>query len=171
MTVAIYPGSFDPITNGHLDIVKRAASIFEKVVMGIYATPDKRILFTVEERAEMANEAVANLPNVTVEPYFGLTGEFARKVGAQVMVRGLRMGGDFDREFNLAMMNKKLFPELELVCFMASVDYQFLSSSLLKEAASLGGKINNLVPKHVEAALKSRFKSTYELSRDEFKTT
>jgi pantetheine-phosphate adenylyltransferase len=171
LTIAIYPGSFDPITNGHLDIVKRAASIFEKVIMGIYATPDKRVLFTIEERVEMAKKAVDNLPNVRVEPFFGLTGEFARKVNAQVMVRGLRMGGDFEWEFNLAMMNKKLFPELELVCFMSSAEYQFLSSSLLKEAASLGGKIDNLVPKHVKAALKSRFKSTYELSRDEFKTT
>jgi pantetheine-phosphate adenylyltransferase len=157
VTVAIYPGSFDPITNGHLDIVKRAARLFDKVIMGIYATPDKRILFTIEERVEMAKIAMANQPNVIVEPFFGLTGEFARKVGAQVMVRGLRMGGDFEWEFNLAMMNRKLFPELELVCFMASVEYQFLSSSLLKEAASLGGDIAKLVPKHVELALKEKF--------------
>jgi pantetheine-phosphate adenylyltransferase len=164
LTVAIYPGSFDPITNGHLDIVKRAAKIFDKVVMGIYATPDKRILFSVEERIELAKAAVANLANVVVEPYFGLTGEFARKVGARVMVRGLRMAGDFEREFNLAMMNWKLFPDLELVCLMASVEYQFLSSSLLKEAASLGGKIDNLVPRHVELALKDKFKTAYEKS-------
>ena len=165
MTVSIYPGSFDPVTNGHLDIVKRASGIFEKVVMGIYATPDKRVLFTIDERVEMAKLAVANIHNVEVAPFFGLTGEFARKVGAQVMVRGLRMGGDFEWEFNLAMMNKKLFPELELVCFMASVEFQFLSSSLLKEAASLGGVIENLVPKHVELALKKKFKSAYALAK------
>lgn len=162
MTKAIYPGSFDPITNGHLDIVKRASGIFDEVVMGIYSTPDKRILFTVEERVELARAAVTDLSNVTVEPFFGLTGEFARKVGARVMVRGLRMGGDFEWEFNLAMMNKRLFPELELVCLMASVDYQFLSSSLLKEAASLGGKIEDLVPAHVLVALKEKYKSAYQ---------
>lgn len=163
MTVAIYPGSFDPITNGHLDIVRRASRIFDKLIVGIYATPDKqRILFTIEERLEMARKAVAGLPNVTVEAFYGLTGEFARRIGAQVMVRGLRMGGDFEWEFNLAMMNKKLFPELELVCLMASVEYQFLSSSLLKEAASLGGEIDNLVPEYVAKALKEKFKSAYK---------
>ena len=162
MTKAIYPGSFDPITNGHLDIVKRAAGIFDTVVMGIYATPDKRILFSIEERVELARAAIADMPNVSVEPIFGLTGEFARKVGARVMVRGLRMGGDFEWEFNLAMMNKRLFPELELVCLMASVEYQFLSSSLLKEAASLGGKIEDLVPAHVVKALKKKYKSAHE---------
>ena len=103
------------------------------------------------------NTAIADMPNVSVEPFFGLTGEFARKVGARVMVRGLRMGGDFEWEFNLAMMNKRLFPELELVCLMASVEYQFLSSSLLKEVAQLEGCLDNMVPDHVATALKKKF--------------
>lgn len=162
MTIAIYPGSFDPITNGHLDIVKRAAPLFEKLIVGIYATPDKqRVLFTIDERVEMAQKAVVGMPNVSVSAYYGITGEFAREVGAMAMVRGLRMGGDFEWEFNLAMMNKKLFPELELVCLMASVEYQFLSSSLMKEAASLGGDIDKLVPSHVAEALKEKFKGAY----------
>lgn len=156
MTIAIYPGSFDPITNGHIDITTRAAKLFGKLIVGIYATPVKHLLFTTEERLELARKALVNLPNVTVESFNCLTIDFAKKVNAQVMVRGLRMGGDFEREFNMAMMNKRLFPELELVCFMASVDYQFLSSSLLKEAASLGGNITNLVPKHVAEALKKK---------------
>jgi pantetheine-phosphate adenylyltransferase len=159
LTVAVYPGSFDPITNGHLDIVTRAAKLFDRLIIGIYDTPDKRLLFTTEERVKLATEAVAHLPNVGVESYKGLTVDFARKVKAQVIVRGLRMSADFEREFDMAMMNKKLFAELELVCLMASQEYQFLSSSLLKEVASLGGNIDDLVPKNVVVALKKRAES------------
>ena len=104
----------------------------------------------------MVRRAIANLPNVEVKSYSGLTVDFAREVNAQVMVRGLRMSADFEREFEMAMMNNKLYPELELVCFMASQEYQFLSSSLMKEAASLGGNINSLVPKHVAEALRTK---------------
>ena len=161
MTIAIYPGSFDPITNGHLDIAARAAKLFEKLIIGIYDAPAKHVLFNTEERVELARQSIVDLPNVEVQSFGGLTVDFARQMKAQVMVRGLRMSGDFEREFNMAMMNKKLFPHLELVCLMASVEYQFLSSSLLKEAASLGGEIDNLVPKHVAAALKERFKASY----------
>ena len=121
MTIAIYPGSFDPITNGHLDIVIRAANLFEKLIIAVYDTPDKRLLFTTEERIDLVRQAIVNLPSVEVAPYTGLTVDFAKKVGAQVMVRGLRMTADFEREFDLAMMNKKLSPELELVCLMASL--------------------------------------------------
>ena len=159
MTIAIYPGSFDPITNGHLDIAIRAAKLFEKLIIGIFDTPAKYLLFTTDERMDLVRQAVVNLPNVEVESFTGLTVDFAKKVKAQVMVRGLRMGGDFEREFNMAMMNKKLFPELELVCLMTSVEYQFLSSSLLKEAAGLGGDIDSLVPKHVAAALREKVQS------------
>ena len=153
MTIAIYPGAFDPITNGHLDIASRAAKLFERLIIGVYYSSDKHLLFTTEERIELVRQAIADLPNVDIESFSGLTVEFARKVGAQAMVRGLRMSADFEREFDLAMMNKKLSPEIELVCLMANLEYQFLSSSLLKEAASLGGNISDLVPKHMIDAL------------------
>jgi len=156
LTIAIYPGSFDPITNGHLDITTRAAKLFEKLVIGVYATPDKRLLFSTEDRLGLVREAIVNLPNVEVEAFSGLTVDFAKKVNAQATVRGLRINADFEREFDMAMMNKKLFPALELVCLMASAEYQFLSSSLLKEVASLGGNIDDLVPKSVADALKKK---------------
>jgi len=157
LSIAIYPGSFDPITNGHLDIATRAAKIFDKLVIGVYETPNKPILFTTEERVELIRQAIAHLPNVEVESFGGLTVDFARKVKAQAMVRGLRMSADFEREFDMAMMNKKLYPELEFFCLMSRVEYQFLSSSLLKEAASLGGDVDDLVPKHVASALRKKF--------------
>ena len=157
MNIAIYPGTFDPITNGHLDIARRAAKIFDKVVIGVYTTPNKPVLFNPEERVELIKQAIADLPNVKVEIFSGLTVDFARRVKAKAMVRGLRMSADFEREFDMAMMTKKLFPELEFVCLMSSVEYQFLSSSLMKEAASLGGAIDELVPKHVASALKKKF--------------
>ena len=156
MTVAIYPGSFDPITNGHIDVATRAAKIFDRLVIGIYDNPGKQLMFTLEERVEMARKAVANLPNVEVMPFAGLAVDFADRVKAQVMVRGLRVSADFEHEFDMAMMNKKLNPELELVCLMASPEYQFLSSSLLKEVVRLGGSINDLVPKHVAEALRKK---------------
>jgi len=159
LTIAIYPGSFDPITNGHLDIATRAAKLFEKVIIGVYGVPDKNILFTTEERIELVRQAIVNLPNVEVEAYSGLTVDFARRVKAQAMVRGLRVSADFEREFDMAMLNKKLYSELELVCLMPTLEYQFLSSSLLKEAASLGGNIDNLVPKPVAEALRRKVHS------------
>ena len=159
MTIAIYPGSFDPITNGHLDIASRAAKLFDKLIIGVYDEPGKEVLFTTEERVELVRQAIVNLPNVDVESYSELTVDFAKRVNAQTIVRVLRMGADFEREFGMAMMNKKLFPELELVCLMANVEYQFLSSSLLKEVADLGGRIDNLVPKHVAVALREKAES------------
>jgi pantetheine-phosphate adenylyltransferase len=157
LTIAIYAGSFDPITLGHLDIIQRGASIFDELVVGVYDRPEKQLLFSTEERVRMAQQAVANLKNVRVQSYSGLTVDFAKNVGAQVMVRGLRMSSDFEREFEMAMMNKKLAPDLELVCFMASLQYQFLSSSLLKEVAQLGGCLEDMVPNHVAKALSRKF--------------
>jgi len=156
VTIAIYPGSFDPITNGHIDIATRAAKLFTKLIIGIYETPGKHLLFSLEERVELARQAVASLPNIEVQPFSGLTVDFARRVRAQAMVRGLRVSADFEREFDMAMMNRRLHPELELVCLMASPEYQFLSSSLLKEVARLGGSINDLVPEHVAQALRKK---------------
>jgi len=156
MTTAIYPGSFDPITNGHLDIVKRASSIFERVIIGVYDIPQKSLLFSVEERVDMARKAVTEYKNVEVLSYSGITVEFARKAKAQVLVRGLRASSDFEREFEMALMNKKLASDIELVCFMANLRYQFLSSSLLKEIIQLGGNLDDMMPPHVSAALKKK---------------
>jgi pantetheine-phosphate adenylyltransferase len=158
LTIAIYPGSFDPLTNGHLDIAVRASRLFEKLIIGIYDRPSEKVLlFSTRDRVKLAREAVGNNPKIEVVSYKSLTGDFARQVNAKVMVRGLRMGGDFEKEFTLSMMNRKLFPDLEQLCLMSAVEYQFVSSSLLKEAASLGGNIEGLVPKNIAEALISKF--------------
>jgi pantetheine-phosphate adenylyltransferase len=157
VTSAIYPGSFDPVTNGHLDIVGRAAALFDELIISVYDVPSKKLMFSTEERVDLMKKAVVQFPNVRVEPYNGLTVGFASKMNAQVIVRGLRMTSDFEREFEMALMNKKLAPEIELVCFMTSLEYQFISSSLIKEACELGGDISNLVPPHVAAALARKY--------------
>ena len=159
MTTAIYPGSFDPVTNGHLDIAHRAAALFDELIICVYDIPQKHLLFSTEERVDLMKKAVTDLPNVQVEPYSGLTVSFARRKKAKVIVRGLRMSSDFEREFEMALMNKKLEPGVELVCLMTSLEFQFLSATLLKEACQLGGDITNLVPPHVAAALKEKFRS------------
>ena len=157
MTVALYAGTFDPITNGHLDIAIRASRLFDKLIIGIYdSTAGKRILFTTEERVKMASEATKDYPNIEVKSFTGMTVDYARTVGAQTLVRGLRMSSDFEREFEMALMNKELRPDLELVCLMTSLQYQFLSSSLLKEVANLGGDVTSMVPKNVVKALKEK---------------
>ncbi len=156
MTIALYPGSFDPVTNGHLDVAIRAAKLFEKVVIGVYDTPEKKLMFTLSERVKLARMAIPDVSNIQVEPYSGLTVDFARKIGAATLVRGLRVSADFEFEFDLAMMTKKLAPDLEMVCFMASPQYQFLSSSLLKEVARLGGDIDNWVPEVVAMSIKKK---------------
>jgi pantetheine-phosphate adenylyltransferase len=153
LTIAVYPGSFDPITNGHLDIVTRAARFFDKIIIGVFERSNKHLIFSIGERVDLARRAVANLPNVEVKSFSGLTVDFAKQEKAQVMIRGLRMNADFEKEFEMAMMNRKLSPELDLLCLMASQEYQFLSSSLLKEVARLNGNINDLVPEHVAEAL------------------
>ena len=160
MTIAVYPGTFDPITNGHLDIVKRAALLFDRIVMGVYEKSNKHLIFTTEERVELARLAVANIPNVEVKSFSGLTVDFVRGEGARVMIRGLRMNADFEKEFEMALMNRKLAPDLDLLCLMASQEYQFLSSSLLKEVARLNGNISDLVPEHVAEALRKKVHDT-----------
>jgi pantetheine-phosphate adenylyltransferase len=153
LIIALYPGSFDPITNGHIDIATRASKLFDKTVIGIFSTPEKNLLFSIDERLNLARQATSHLPKVEVRSYSNITVEFAREIKAQVLVRGLRMIGDFEWEFEMAMMNQMLYPGLETVCFMASQEYQFLSASLIKEVASLGGDIHSLVPKSVAEAL------------------
>jgi pantetheine-phosphate adenylyltransferase len=156
LIIALYPGSFDPITNGHIDVAIRASKLFDKIVIGIFATPEKQLTFSLAERVELAKKATAHLPKVEVRPYNNITVDFAKEIKAKVLVRGLRMTSDFEWEFEMAMMNQMLSPGLETVCFMASQDYQFLSASLIKEVASLGGNISSLVPPHVAEALKKK---------------
>ncbi len=160
MTIAVYPGTFDPITNGHLDIVRRASKLFDKIVIGVYEKSNKHLVFTTDERVALTKRAVADIPNVEVKSFNGLTVDFARGEKAQVMIRGLRMNADFEKEFEMALMNRKLAPDLDLFCLMASQEYQFLSSSLLKEVARLNGNVSDLVPEHVAEALKKRVHNT-----------
>ena len=157
MTTAVYPGAFDPITNGHLDIATRAAKLFNRVIIGVYDTPGKNILFSTEERLDLVRRSITELPNVEAELYTGLTVDFVRKVGAQTIVRGLRIGADFEQEFEMALMNKKLAPDCELVCLITNPKYQFVSSSRLKEVAGLNANIDDLVPEPVAEALKKKF--------------
>lgn len=160
MTIAVYPGTFDPITDGHVDIVKRASTLFDKLIIAIYDRPEKHLLFSLEERVEMAQKVVTGLPNASVTSFTGLSVDFTHKVKGTVMIRGLRANSDFEREFEMALMNKKLAPDIELVCLMTTSQYQFLSSSLIKEVAKLGGCLDGMVPDHVAVALKEKFKTS-----------
>ncbi len=160
MTIAVYPGTFDPITDGHVDIVKRASTLFDKLIIAIYNRPEKQLLFSLEERVEMAQKVVTGLPNASVTSFTGLSVDFTHKVKGTVMIRGLRANSDFEREFEMALMNKKLAPDIELVCLMTTSQYQFLSSSLIKEVAKLGGCLDGMVPDHVAVALKEKFKTS-----------
>lgn len=157
MTIAVYPGSFDPITNGHLDIVTRAARLFDTVVMAVFDRPNKNLLFNTSERITMVKEAVRDLPRVKVDTYSALTVDYVREIGASVIVRGLRDPRDFDHEFQMAQINNKLAPEIDVVLFMAGHEYTFFSSSTVRELASLGGDVSWLVPSHVVAALKRAY--------------
>ena len=157
MTVAIYPGTFDPVTLGHVDVATRVSRIFERVIVAVYGPSPRNPLFGKEERVEMFKRAVDGLANVEVESFEGLVVEYARRVGAEVMVRGLRGGSDFEYEYEMAFMNKELAPDVETMCLMTSLEYQFISSSLLKEVAGLGGDIRNLVFPHVAEAVREKF--------------
>jgi pantetheine-phosphate adenylyltransferase len=156
MTLAVWAGMFDPITNGHLDIATRAAKLFDKLIIGILDTSGRRILFTTEERVKMTKEATKHVSNIEVQKFTGLAADFAMSVGAQTLIRGLRMSSDFEREFEIALMNKKLYPDLDTVCLMTCLEYQFVTASTLKEVASLGGNVDNMVPEYVAKALKKK---------------
>ncbi len=159
MTVAIYPATFDPITYGHVDIATRAAAIFEKLVVSVHDRPLKTLLFSPQERWNMVSKALEHLPNVEVKLYHGLTEEFARQCGARVIVRGLRVLSDFEWEFQLALTNRQLSTDIDTICLMASQEYSFLSSSVVKEIALYGGRVDQMAPPHVVAALVERFKT------------
>jgi len=160
MPSAIYPGTFDPVHSGHIDIATRAAGLFEHLTVAIYARPLKNLLFNTEERRAMIEDALAHIPNLSVETYSGLTVDFARQVDAQAIVRGLRVISDFELEFQMALTNKKLAPELEFVCLMTSQEYAFISASTVKEIAMLGGCVDGMVPPSVAVALQSKFRDS-----------
>ena len=160
MTKAVYPGSFDPPTNGHLDVVNRASALFDELVIGVYDAPPKNVLFTTQERVNLFKEAVANLTNVHVRPFKGLVVDFCHEVKAAAMVRGLRAGYDFEYEFEMALMNRKLAPDVEMVALMSSLEYQFVSSTRIKEVARLGGNITGLVPGNVASSLAIKLSSS-----------
>jgi pantetheine-phosphate adenylyltransferase len=158
MIRALYPGTFDPIHNGHIDIATRAAGLFDELVIGVYDASPKALLFDTAHRLSMAKEALVQLHNVTVVPYRGLTVSFAREINASVMVRGLRAISDFEFEFQMALTNKKLAPEVEFISLMTSLEYAYLSSTILKEIAVLGGDTSGLAPANVLSALRTRFR-------------
>ncbi len=156
MTKAIYPATFDPIHFGHIDIARRAANIFDEVIIGVYDRPLKNLLFSVAERLRLVQLALKDLKNVHVQRYDGLTVDFAHDVGAQVIVRGLRVVSDFELEWRMALTNKQLAPDIEVVCLMTSQAFAFLSSSIVREVALLGGNVTSMVPAFVAEALHAK---------------
>jgi pantetheine-phosphate adenylyltransferase len=158
VTIAVYPGSFDPVTNGHLDIVTRASRLFDTVIMAVFDGPSKKNrLFSIEERIALLKEATREIPRVKVDTYANLTVDYARDVGASVIVRGLRAASDFEYEFQIAQIYQTLAPDIDVVLFMAGHQYTFFSSSMVKEIASLGGDVSWLVPSHVVPALQGAY--------------
>ena len=160
MRVGVYPGSFDPMTNGHVDLATRAARLFDRLIVTVYRGGEhgpKQPLFSVQERVSMAEKSLCRVDNIIVDTFDELLVDYARRVGAQAIVRGLRAVSDFDVEFKLAHMYQHLAPEIEVVCLMTSSNHSFISSSIIKEVASLGGSVDALVPPHVAEALRNRF--------------
>ena len=157
MVTALYPGTFDPVTMGHLDVAQRAARLFDNLIVAVYDTPSKSLLFNTEERVGLMREAVADLPNVTVSPFNGLVVNTARDAGAAAIIRGLRSGPDFEYESQMFFMNRRLEPEVDMVSLMSDQEHMFISSSLLKEVAQLGGDISGMVPDHVARALAEKY--------------
>ena len=155
--LAIYPGTFDPITNGHLDIVQRASHIFDKIVICIAENVLKTPLFTIEERSELAISSVAGEDHISVETFGGLLAEYARMQNATAIIRGLRAVKDFEYEFQMALMNKSLYPEVETIFLMPSERFTFVNSSIVREVARLGGDVTSYVPPNVAAALKEKY--------------
>jgi pantetheine-phosphate adenylyltransferase len=154
MVKAIFPGTFDPIHYGHMDIATRASRLFDEVVMAVYDRPLKSLMFSPEERIDLVNEAIKNNPKIKVAGYSGLTIDFARKVNAQVIVRGLRVFSDFEFEFRMALANQRLANDIETVALITAEQHTFLSSSTVREIATLNGDVSSMVPPYVEQALK-----------------
>jgi len=157
VTIAVYPGSFDPVTNGHLDIVTRASRLFDTVIMAVFDRPNKNLLFNTAERVALLEEATRDLPRVKIDTYSNLTVEYVRSVGASMIVRGLRDPRDFEHEFQMAQIHQKLDAQIEIIFLMAGHQYTFFSSSTVREIAALGGDVSWLVPPHIVAALKRAY--------------
>jgi pantetheine-phosphate adenylyltransferase len=160
VTIAVYPGSFDPITNGHLDIVRRAARIFDRVIVAVAINEEKNPLFSVAERVRLVTDAVHGLRNVAVDEFDGLLVEYAHRKRAKVVVRGLRAVSDFEFEFQLAMMNRKLDSRIETIFLMTKDEYMFISSRHVKEICRLGANVSNFVPRGVERAMRRKIDPT-----------
>lgn len=154
---ALYPGSFDPIHNGHIDIALRAARIFDEVIVGVYDMPKKKLLFTVEERLALAQQAFVGVTNIRVAKFSGFTVHYAQEVGATVLVRGLRVFSDFELEFRMGLANKKLAPDIETVSIMTDDRHVYISSSTIREIAELNGDVSSMVPPYIAEALRQRF--------------
>jgi len=163
LRVGLYPGTFDPITNGHLDLIRRGARLFDRLIVAVLRNQVKQPLFSTEERTEMLAEAVSGLPNVSVDSFDGLLVNYATSQNATVLLRGIRAVSDYEYELQMALMNRRLQPEIETVSLMSGDAYSFISSRLVKEVISLGGNISGLVPAAVEARLKQRLRRTSAL--------
>ena len=157
--IAVYPGTFDPFTNGHLDIATRASLLFDEVIVGVYAKPNKNTIFSTDERLAMIRQALSDIANVRVEPFDGLIVQFLQRVGAKIIVRGLRAVSDFEYEFQMAHMNRQLWPDAEVVCLITAKSYSFISATLIREIASLGADLDQLVPPNVADALRGKFQA------------
>ena len=156
MVKAIYPGTFDPVTNGHVDIVERASKTVDQLTVGVVHGSLKRTMFNLDERISMFSEAVAHLPNVSVQSYTGLTVNAAREIGAEVIIRGLRITSDFEYESEMALMNRRMAEDIETICLFSALEYQILSSSRVKEVAAFGADVSDLVPPNVWKPLVER---------------
>lgn len=157
--LTLYPGTFDPITNGHLDLIKRSAAMFDHIIVAVAASPSKKTLFTLDERVQLVQDVTQDLPNVSVEGFSGLMVDFAKEKEANLLVRGLRTTMDFEYEFGLTSMYRKLMPELESVFLTPSEEYAFLSSTIVREVALHGGNVKEFVPNVVNTALKDKLRS------------
>ncbi len=157
--LAVYPGSFDPLTNGHLDIARRAAQLFDTLIVAVYALPTKNVLFSVDERVALWQEVIVSeeLSNIRVDKFTTLLVEYVRCVGGQAIIKGLRSPNDFEAEFQQGLMNSKLAPEIETVCLLTNLKHLFVSSSLLKEVSRLGGDVTDMLPTAVIRALHGKY--------------